>query len=131
MDFAFPWPMSDGEWLAWWSAAVTIVFGVLFLFAPRLAMRALRLQAAGDRPEAIAEVRGRLAGFHLGVGLSCMLLAQPFLYIALGAAWIFSAFGRIISILSDRGLTLANCFWLVVELVLAALPLAFVLGFVP
>ncbi|TIW27946.1 MAG: DUF4345 domain-containing protein, partial [Mesorhizobium sp.] len=29
MEFAFPWPMSQGEWLAWSSAVVTLLFGLL------------------------------------------------------------------------------------------------------
>ena len=44
---------------------------------------------------------------------------------------VATAFGRLISILSDRGATLYNWIWIVLELVLAALPLAFSLGFIP
>ena len=72
-----------------------------------------------------------MAGFYLGLGLCCILLAQPWLYIALGFSWLFTAFGRIVSMLSDRGNTLYNWISLVIELVLAGLPLAFSLGFVP
>ena len=50
---------------------------------------------------------------------------------ALGFSWLFTAFGRIVSMMSDRGNTLFNWISLVVELVLAALPLAFAFGFVP
>ncbi|RUU09142.1 DUF4345 domain-containing protein, partial [Mesorhizobium sp. M7A.T.Ca.TU.009.01.3.2] len=44
MDFALPWPTSQGEWLAWSSAVVTVLLGLLFFLAPGLAFRALRLQ---------------------------------------------------------------------------------------
>jgi hypothetical protein len=71
-----------------------------------------------------------MAGFYLGLGLACILLAQPLLYLALGLSWGFTAFGRLVSILSDRGNTVYNWISLVIELVLAALPLAFALGFV-
>jgi uncharacterized membrane protein HdeD (DUF308 family) len=131
MGFEFPWPMTDGEWLAWSSAVVTILFGLILLFLPRTALRILRLQTAPDHPEAVAEVRGTMAGFYLGLGLCCILLAQPWLYIALGFSWVFTAFGRIVSMLSDRGGTLYNWISLVIEVVLAGLPLAFSLGFVP
>jgi hypothetical protein len=131
MGFAFPWPMSDGEWLAWSSAAATILFGIVCLFAPRIALGLLRLVPDERHPEAVGAARSTIAGMHLGLGLSAILLAQPLLYLALGFAWGFAAFGRIISMLSDRGNTLYNWAWLVVELVLAALPLAFALGFVP
>ncbi len=130
MSLAFPWPTSNGEWLAWASAAVTLLFGLLALFAPVTVLRILRLQTRADHPEAVAQSRGTISGFHLGVGLACILLAQPLVYIALGLAWAFTAFGRLISMLSDKGNTLYNWMFFVAELVLALLPLAYAFGFV-
>lgn len=131
MEFVFPWPMSQGEWLAWSAAAATVVFGLLLLFAPRISLRVLRLQTTERHPEAVAEARSTIAGFYLGTGLSCILLAQPLLYMALGFSWLFTAFGRIISMLSDKGNTIYNWLSLVVALALAALPLGFAFGFLP
>jgi cytochrome c biogenesis protein CcdA len=131
MDYAFPWPSSQGEWLAWWSAAVTAALGLLFFLAPDLAFLILRLQAKPERPAAIAEGRGRMSGFYLGVGLCCILLAQPLIYMALGFSWLFTAFGRLLSMMSDGANTPFNWVSIAVELVLAALPLAFAFGFVP
>lgn len=130
LEFVFPWPTSTGGWLAFLSAAVTIAFGLLLFFAPRWSLRLLRLQPVPDHPEALSESRATMAGFYLGVGLACVLLDQPLLYLALGAAWAFTAFGRLVSIALDRGNTAFNWISVIVELVLAALPLAFVLGFV-
>jgi uncharacterized protein DUF4345 len=131
MEYTFPWPTTDGEWLAFGSAAVTALLGLTGLFLPKLALRLRRLQPVPEHPEAIAAARTTMAGFYLGLGLCSILLAQPLLYIALGFSWAFTAFGRVISMLSDRGATLRNWISLVVELVLAGLPLAFALGFVP
>jgi uncharacterized membrane protein HdeD (DUF308 family) len=131
MGFEFPWPTSNGEWLAWSSAAVTILFGLIMLFLPKIGLRILRLQTSPEHPEALAEARGTMSGFYLGLGICCILLAQPWLYIALGFSWLFTAFGRIVSMLSDRGNTPYNWISVVIELVLAGLPLAFSLGFVP
>jgi uncharacterized membrane protein HdeD (DUF308 family) len=131
MAFEFPWPTSNGEWLAWSSAAVTILFGLIMLFLPKIGLRILRLQTSPDHPEALAEARGTMSGFYLGLGICCILLAQPWLYIALGFSWLFTAFGRAVSMLSDRGNTLYNWISIVIELVLAGLPLVFSLGFVP
>lgn len=132
MEFAFPWPATQGEWGAWISALVTVVFGLVLLFAPRIALRVLRLQTREGKPHAIAEARSTMAGFYLGLGICCVLLGnQPFLYNALGFSWLFTAFGRLISMLSDGGNKPFNWMALVVELVLAALPLGFVLGFLP
>jgi hypothetical protein len=130
MELAFPWPYSQGEWMAWWSALVTVLFGLLLFFLPGTSLRILRLRPVEAHPEAVAEARATMAGFYLGLGLACILLAQPLLYLALGLSWGFTAFGRLVSILSDRGNTIYNWISLIVELVLAALPLAFALGFV-
>lgn len=129
MELSFPWPYSQGEWLAWSAAAITVLFGLLTLFAPRLSLRILRLQTAPDHPEAVAESRATMSGFYLGVGLCCILLAQPLLYLTLGACWALTAFGRVVSMLSDRGNTPYNWVALIVEIVLAGLPMAFALGF--
>lgn len=130
MELAFPWPISQGEWLAWSSAAITALWGLILLLAPRIAARILRLQAAPDHPEAIGELRATLGGFHLGVGLSAILFAQPLIYLALGLCWALAAFGRFVSMLSDDGNTVYNWTRLVIEGVLAALALGYALGFV-
>jgi hypothetical protein len=132
MDFAFPWPASQGEWLAWSSAVVTLGFGLLLLFAPRISFRMLRLATNEKYPSAIAEARSRMAGFYLGLGLCCLLLTpQPVLYLALGASWGFTAFGRLIAMMSDDANTPYHWVSFLLDLALAALPLAFVFGFVP
>lgn len=131
MEFAFPWPFSQGEWLAWSSAAVTVLFGLILFFAPSLSLRLLRLQTTPEHPEALAEARATMSGFYLGLGLTCILFAQPMLYIALGASWALTAFGRIVSMMSDRGNTIYNWISLALEIALAALPLAFAFGLVP
>lgn len=131
MGLSFPWPASQGEWLAWGSAAITTLLGLLFLFAPRTGLRLIGLQTVPAHPEALAGSRADIAGFRLGLGLSCILLAQPLLYMAMGFAWAFNAFGRLVSMLSDKGVTLYNVCAFIVELVLAVLPLAFAFGFLP
>lgn len=129
MEFAFPWPATNGEWLAWSSAVITVVFGLLMFFAPRLTLRVLRLQTTDAHPEALSEARGTMGGFYLGAGLCALLLAQPLVYMTLGACWLFTAFGRMVSMMSDQGNTIYNWASLVVELALAALLLGFALGF--
>ncbi len=131
MEFAFPWPFSQGEWLAWSSAVITVLFGLILFFAPGLSLRLLRLQTTPDHPEALSEARATMSGFYLGLGLCCILFAQPMLYIALGVSWALTVFGRIVSMMSDRGNTLYNWVSVAVEIVLAALPLAFAFGLVP
>ena len=76
MTLEFPWPFTQGEWLAWSSAAVTILFGLILLFLPRTALRVLRLQTVPDHPEAASEARATMAGFYLGLGI-CVHPAGP------------------------------------------------------
>ena len=131
MEFAFPWPTSQGEWLAWSCAVVTLVFGLLMMFAPGTVLRILRLQTVPSHPEAVSEARATMSGFFIGTGLACVLLAQPLLYLALGMCWALTAFGRIVSMLSDDGNTVYNWAWLAAEIVLAGLALGYALGLVP
>ncbi len=124
------WPASNGEWLGWSSAAVTVAFGIILMFAPRYSLRLLRLQTSPDHPEAVSEARATMSGFYLGLGLACILLhPQPLLYLALAASWAFTVFGRILSMMSDRGNTLYNWISIVIEGCLAILPGGFALGF--
>jgi Domain of unknown function (DUF4345) len=123
-------PQSAGEWLAFASAAVTVLFGVFCLLFARTTLSILRLQTRPESPEALSESRATMAGFYLGLGASALLLAQPLVYLALGAGWGFTAFGRLVSMVVDRGFTAFNFGSLVLELVLAALPLLYVFGYV-
>lgn len=127
----FTLPQTNADLLPFIAAAITVLFGLVALFAPGLTFRALRLQTANGHPEAVAESRARMAGFYLGVGLLGLALYDQFmLQYALGAGWLFTAFGRLVSILSDRGSTLYNWLFFLVELGLAALALAPALGFI-
>jgi len=123
-------PQSTGEWLAFTSAAITVLFGLFCLLFARTTLSILRLQTLPDSPEALSESRATMAGFYLGLGASALLLAQPLVYLALGASWGFTAFGRLVSMVFDRGFTSFNFGSLVLEIVLAALPLLYVFGFV-
>ncbi|PWL16809.1 DUF4345 domain-containing protein [Falsochrobactrum shanghaiense] len=123
-------PASTGEWLAWSSAAITAFLGAVMFFAPGLSMKLLRLQPAHGRAEAYASIRATMAGFYLGTGLGCLVFAQPFLWVVLGAGWGFALFGRFISMMSDRGASFYNIFAAIIEFMLMAGPLLYAFGFV-
>ena len=126
-------PATTGEWLAWGSAALTALAGLVMLFAPGITMKLLRLQPINGRPEGYGSIRATLAGPYLGVGLGCLIFAQPFLWVVLGAL-----FGRFISMMSDaggrRGGPTGGRFYdslaALVEFVLAAGPLLYAFGFI-
>ncbi|MCV9997914.1 DUF4345 domain-containing protein [Pararhizobium sp. YC-54] len=123
-------PAETGEFLAFCAAVVTSLLGLIFLFAPGIAFRALGIDLREGRRGGYAEARSTMGGFHLGLGIAALLLAQPMVYLALGAAFALAAFGRILSMLSDSGNTIVNWLYLSVQIVLSALPLAYVFGFV-
>ncbi|MEO1703005.1 MAG: DUF4345 family protein [Pseudomonadota bacterium] len=123
-------PQTTGETLAWISALITILFGLICLFAPRTTFAILRLQTFPDVPEALSESRATMSGFYLGTGLFAIILAQPLVWLVLGAGWAFTAFGRLVSMIFDRGFTVFNLVSIVMEGVLAAMPLLYVFGYV-
>ncbi|QND48591.1 DUF4345 family protein [Rhizobium lusitanum] len=127
MEFYFPTDL--GERLAYCSAAFTAVIGLVVMFAPGYTYRFLRLQVREGRTEAYAEARSA-GGFYLGFGVVAILLGQPMIYLALGASFAIAAFGRILSIMSDRGSAWLNLLLLVVQAVLAALPLLYGFGYI-
>ena len=123
-------PQSPGEWLAWASALVTLFFGLLCFLTPRLSLRIMRLRTAEGVPEAVAESRATMAGFYLGASIVAILFNQPFVWMVLGAGWAFTAFGRLVSIVFDRGNTAFNWISIVIEASLAAAPLLYAFGIV-
>ncbi|SCB15360.1 AGROH133_08824 family phage infection protein [Rhizobium lusitanum] len=127
MEFYFP--TEFGEQLAFCSAAFTALIGLVMMFAPGYTYRFLRLQVREGRSEAYAEARSA-GGFLAGFGLVAILLAQPMIYLALGASFGVAAFGRILSIMSDRGSVFLNLLLLVVQAILAALPLLYGMGYI-
>lgn len=130
MEFVLP--ETNADWLPFIAGAVTMLVGLVGLFAPRALLRLLKLQPLPVRPEAVAEARSTIGGFYIGTGLMTVLqFSQPFIQIMIGGAWALAAFGRLVSILSDRGGTVFNVAVLVLQLALAAMPLASAFGLVP
>ena len=128
MELYFPAEL--GERLAFGAAAFVAVIGFVTMFAPGLTFKALGLQTRDGRATAYGEARSLIGGFYLGTGLSAIILAQPMVYFAFGASFALSAFARVISMLSDRGSAVQNLLLLIVQVVLAILPLLYVFGWV-
>ena len=123
-------PTETGEFLAFCAAGAAMLIGLVMLFAPRVAFRAAGIGVAEGRRGGLAEARSTMGGMHVGLGLGAILLAQPMVYLAVGAAFALAAFGRMLSMMSDNGATLFNWAALSVQSALAILPLAYVFGFI-
>lgn len=127
MEFYFP--TEFGEQLAFGAAAAMVLIGAFVMFAPGIAMKLFGVQPRDGRPEGYSAVRSA-GGLIAGFAGTALLLAQPMVYFALGSAVVLAAFGRVLSIMSDRGATVVNFLFLIVEIALAALPIIFFFGLV-
>ncbi len=125
-------PTNLPDLLPFIAACISVLYGLFAMFAPRLFLRAHGLETSEARRTGLAEVRGTIAGFPLGLGVALLTLGsyQTLIQMALGAAWLFVAFGRLVSILSDQGATLLNWTLFLFNLALAFLCLAPALGLV-
>nr|WP_316656683.1 DUF4345 domain-containing protein [uncultured Gellertiella sp.] len=126
----FTLPVETGEQLAFGAAVFIVLIGLTMMIAPGFALRILGFGPPDGRTAPYSEMRSSLGGLYAGLGIAAILVAQPFAYFAVGLAFGVAAFGRILSILSDRGTTIRNYILLVVQILLAALPLCDFFGFV-
>ncbi|TPW26515.1 AGROH133_08824 family phage infection protein [Pararhizobium mangrovi] len=125
---SFYLPTSPGEWLAAASALVTLVIGLATLVAPGPVLRATGMRVDCAMPATLMAGRARMAGFPIGIGFAALAFAQPFLFLALGTCWSASAIGRLVSLAADGGFKVRALALLACDVVLAALPLAYVFG---
>lgn len=127
MELYFPTEL--GEQLAFVCAAATAALGLLAFIFPASILRVMAFQIGEVRPEGYAAVRAAGA-HHLGLGLAAIMLAQDWIYMGLGIALGFAALGRLVSCAFDRAVTPRNIAFFLLQVVLAAGPLAYVFGIV-
>ena len=126
MELYFPTELP--QQLAFISAAVVALSGLLVLLLPASALRLGGFTTGDITPEGFAAARSS-GGLNLGLGLTALALAQDFTYLMLGVALLLAAGGRILSLFMDRGWTARNGVMLAIQLLLAAMPLGYVLGY--
>lgn len=126
MDLYFPSELP--EQLAFYGAGATALIGLLLFLLPAQALKLGGFSVGDVTADGYAGVRST-GGVYLGLGLSALLLAQDWLYLAVGAAMGLAALGRLISVLADRGATIRNFGLLLLQVAIAALPLGYVLGY--
>lgn len=122
-------PTDTGELLAFCGAIAALLLGLVGLFAPRTSLRLNGLQLRDGSAEGYAAARS-LGGFHAGLALCAVMVAQDWTYLAVGSAFALAAFGRILSMMSDASFSARSLVLLAVQLVLSGLPLAHVFGLV-
>ncbi len=126
MEFYFP--TEPGEQLAYLAACATAVLGLFILLLPGQVLRLAAFQVGEVRPEGYGSVRAAGAQY-VALGLLPILLGQDWFYMALGIVLGLGAVGRLLSFVLDRGVTVRNGLILLLQVVLAAGPLAYVFGY--
>ncbi len=136
VNFNFVVPSSSlVEWMVFLVALLTLVLGLISLFIPRLALKILNLKPSDGKPYARGQTRGVLAGFYIALGFACLFYSDPFIAkqfaaIILAGAWLFTGFGRLVSIIVDRGATLYNFVAMIFEAGIGGLLLVLILGLI-
>ena len=118
-------PVEFSERLAWLTALATIAVGLAFMILPRQAGHLVGFALRPDNRNGLSEIRGPFGGFMVGMGVSCILLAQPFTYFALGLAFGFAVIGRLISFVADRTVNTHCVVVTIIEALAAYFPLRF------
>ena len=130
----YVWPQTNGEWLAWTSACLMLVFGLWMFLIPRWWLTFVGLAPDSqyqDAPQILTAMRGTIAGGNIGLGLAVLILhPQPLLYIALGSTMLFRAIGRIVSMAIDQADSKINLIAWIFEGLMAFFPLADVFGLI-
>ncbi len=126
----FSYPFSFGEWLAWWAAVYTLLYGLFCLAFPYALLRLLGLGENAIRTKSVAEIRSS-GGMRIGLALAAILLAQPLIYLALGTAYIFGLMGRIVSLFTERTFGIRYFILILMEIGAAGLLFAFGLQIIP
>ncbi len=118
-------PFSTSEWLAFLSAISVIFLGAGVMMFPGKFMGLLGLSAVDGRKDGFSHMRASLGGVWVGLGVACILLAQPFTYLALGLAFALAVLGRLISFVFDRSFSWQTAIATVYELAVAYFALKF------
>ena len=122
-------PTETGEFLAFCAAIATGLLGLFALFAPGTALKLAGLQTKETTREGLAFARSA-GGFYAGLAIVALMMAQSWIYMAIGGGFALAAFGRILSLMSDGSFTVKNLLVLVTQAALAAFPLGYVFGFI-
>ncbi len=121
-------PTETPEQIAFMASVITALLGLFLLALPGTVLRLGGFQVGQITPEGYGATRST-GGLYLGLPLCALLFAQEFYYLAVGVTLGFAAFGRLLSLFLDRGLVARNIALLVVQLLLAAGPLGYSLGY--
>jgi hypothetical protein len=126
MDFYFPTEMP--ERIAFVSASITALVGLIIFLFPGFALRLAGFSVGGVTGNGYGATRST-GGLYLGLGASALLLAQNWTYLALAVSMGLAALGRLVSLVADRGLSPRNLVIILLQVALSAAPSVYVFGY--
>jgi hypothetical protein len=95
--------MNNFELLNQTGALITTALGFMGLVAPNMASKFTGLTA--NNRTAFAEFRATFGGLFVVMGLYPLLSGMSIAFAIVGCMWIGTAFGRLLSVVFDRGYT--------------------------
>ncbi|MEM8650447.1 MAG: DUF4345 family protein [Pseudomonadota bacterium] len=113
-------------------ALLTTLLGAVAFFVPGVMLKLIRLQPVESNPAAKGEIRGLLAGFFLAIGIIYIAVpsARLFVGLELGAVWMLTSVGRLVSVIFDRASSLYNWLAIIFEFAVGAVLLGFIFGYI-
>jgi hypothetical protein len=97
-------PLAIMETMAFWlpriGAGITLLFGLIGFFKPRLLLDQLDIELKS--PSAVSEARAVFGGLNLGMAVVALYLDEPIIYTALGVTWGTLTLARFYSLAVDN-----------------------------
>lgn len=73
------------EWLPRIGAGITLIFGLIGFFNPRLLTSQLGIELTS--PAGVSEARAVFGGLNLGMAVAALSFGEPIIFTALGITW--------------------------------------------
>ncbi|MCR9104526.1 MAG: DUF4345 family protein [Gammaproteobacteria bacterium] len=87
------------SWLPIVGAVLTLIFGLIGFFKPRLLLDNLDIELKS--PAAVSEARAVFGGLNLGMAIVALSLGEPVIFTALGVTWGVMTLARFWSLAVD------------------------------
>jgi hypothetical protein len=94
------------EYMNTMGALITLGLGIFGTFFPLRAAKFTGL--SWETKEGFSEFRATFGGLFVALGLFPLVSGMPVAYVLVGIVWVFTSFGRVLSIFLDQGLTQKN-----------------------
>lgn len=126
-EAAFSVPTEPGALLSFWCGVVVATYGLIIMFAPRIALFVAGLDMKAGAETALGGVRS-LGGMAVGTGLMVVLSGSIMLLLGFAVAMAGVLVGRALSLVLNRGNWIVQGISAVTGLLLLLPPLNYVFG---